>query len=168
MIRAFNGKAPRIANSAWVSETAYVVGDVEIDQNSSVWPGAVLRGDCAIIKIGKNTQIEDNSVLHSGTPLIIGSGVHIGHGAIIHCCRIGDTVLVGNNATILDDAEVGDCCVIGANSLVSQGMKIPSYSFVVGVPARIRGKVTAEHLARIENGVNFYLKLTEEYRSQGL
>lgn len=159
MIRPFNGKMPRIAESAFVSEAAYIIGDVELGENSSVWPGAVLRGDYAPIKVGKNTQIEDNSVVHSGTTLLIGDNVHIGHGAVIHCTRIGNNVLIGNNATLLDDAEIGDCCIIGANSLVTQSMKIPPYSFVVGVPARIRGKVSPEQLARLEKGVSLYLKL---------
>lgn len=168
MIRPFNGKIPRIAQSAFVSETAYIIGDVEIGENSSVWPGAVLRGDFAPIKIGENTQIEDNSVVHAGETLLIGDNVHIGHGAVIHCTRIGNKVLIGNNATLLDDVEIDDCCIIGANSLVTEGMKIPPHSFVVGVPAQIRGEVSPEQLARLERGVNIYLKLTEEYKKQGL
>ena len=168
MIKPFNGKMPRIAPSAYVSEAACIIGDVEIGENSSVWPGAVIRGDFASIKIGRNTQIEDNSIVHTGTPLTIGDGVHIGHGAVIHCSRIGNKVLIGNNATILDDAEIGDCCIIGANSLVSEGMKIPSRSFAVGVPAEVKKEISTEQLARLEKGVSLYLELTREYKEQGL
>jgi carbonic anhydrase/acetyltransferase-like protein (isoleucine patch superfamily) len=168
MIKSFNGKTPRIAESAFVSETAYLVGDVEIGEDSSVWPGAVLRGDFAPIKVGRETQIEDNCIVHSGVPLLIGDRVHIGHGAVIHCARIGSHVLIGNNATLLDDVEVGDNCIIGANSLVPQGMKIPEGSLVMGVPAEIKGKVSSRQLAKLEKGINEYLWLTREYKRQGL
>jgi len=167
MIKSFCGKMPQIAQSAFVSETAYVIGDVEIGENSSVWPGAVIRGDFARITIGQNTQIEDNSVLHTGTPMIIGDNVHIGHSVVVHCHRIGNNVLIGNNATILDNAEVGDFCIISAGAVVSQGMKIPDRSFVAGVPAKVKGEVTAEQIARIETGVDTYVKLAQQYKEQG-
>ena len=168
MIRAFDGKTPKVATSAFISEAAYVVGEVEMGGNSSVWPGAVIRGDFAPIKIGNNTQIEDNCVLHSGKPLIIGDNVHIGHGVIIHCSRVGNNVLIGNNATLLDEAEIGNSCLIGANSLVSERMKIPDGSFVVGVPAEVKGKVSPELLAKIELGVREYVWLAQKYKEQGL
>lgn len=141
MIRAFDGKQPRIADSAFVSERAYVVGDVEIGERSGVWPGAVIRGDFASIRIGKECQIEDNCVVHSGTPVEIGDNVIVGHSAVVHCARIGHNVLVGNNATLLDCAEIGDNCIIGANSLVATGQKIPPNSLVIGVPGTVRNKV---------------------------
>jgi len=168
MIKGFGHKTPKVAESAFVSEAAYVIGDVEIGENSSVWPGTVIRGDFARIVIGKNTQIEDNCVVHTGKPMIIGDNVHIGHGVVVHCHRIGNNVLVGNNATLLDDAEVGDFCIISAHTLVSQGMKIPDRSFVAGVPAEVKGEVTAEQIARIEMGVLIYVKLAREYKEQGL
>ena len=108
MIRDFNGKSPKIAPSAFVSETAYIIGDVEIGENSNIWPGAVIRADFGKTTIGHNTLIEDNCVVHSGTDVTIGNGVIIGHGAVIHCRRIGNNVLVGNNASILDGAEIGN------------------------------------------------------------
>ena len=168
MIRSFRGKTPRIAETAFVSEAAYIVGDVEIGDRSSIWPGAVLRSDVAAIKIGENSQIEDNCVVHTGTPMTIGDNVHIGHSAVIHCSRIGNSVLVGNNTTILDQAEIGDFCVIGANSLISRGMKIPDNSFVVGSPAEIKGPSTEGQLAGLERSIQIYLELTEEYKNQGL
>lgn len=168
MVRTFSNKTPKIAPTAFVSEAAYVIGDVEIGENSSVWPGAVIRGDIASIKIGDNTQVEDNCVVHTGKPLVIGDNVHIGHGAVIHCSKIGNTVLIGNNATILDGAEIGDSCLIAANSLVREGMRIPNDSFIAGMPAEVKGKITPAQLARIEGGVKYYLRLSQEYKQQGL
>jgi carbonic anhydrase/acetyltransferase-like protein (isoleucine patch superfamily) len=168
MIRAFGGRAPRIASTAFVSEAAHVVGDVEIGENSSVWPGAIIRGDFTSIKIGNNTQIEDNCVVHGGSPVVIGDNVHIGHGAVIHCSRIGANVLIGSNATLLDEAEIGDRCVVAANCVVSQGMKIPDGSFVAGVPAVVKGKATPSQVALIKEGVKAYVRLGLEYEQEGL
>jgi carbonic anhydrase/acetyltransferase-like protein (isoleucine patch superfamily) len=94
--------------------------------------------------------------------------VHIGHSAVVHCSKVGNNTLIGNNATILDGAEIGDFCIIGANSLVGEGMKIPDTSFVVGVPAGIKGEISAAQIARIEMGINSYLKLTQKYKGQAL
>jgi carbonic anhydrase/acetyltransferase-like protein (isoleucine patch superfamily) len=174
MIRSLGKKIPRISPSAFVSEAAYVVGDVEIGEASSVWPGAVIRGDFGSIRIGGNTVIEDNCVIHSGTPsaplgnVSIGNQVIIGHGAVLNCRRIGNQVLVGMNATVLHEAEIGNECVIGAGSLISQGMKIPDHSFVVGVPAKVKGKVTPEQLWWVNEGYKQYLVLAEEYRKENL
>lgn len=168
MLRAFSNKTPKIAPTAFISEAAYVIGDVEIGENSSIWPGAVIRGDVASIRIGNNTQIEDNCVVHTGEPMVIGDNVHIGHGVIIHCSKIGNTVLIGNNATILDGAEIGDFCLIAANSLVKERMKIPNDSFVTGMPAVVKKKITPAQIARIEYGVKYYVSLSREYKKQGL
>ena len=174
MIRRLGEKIPRIAESAFVSEAAYVVGDVEIGEGSSVWPGAVIRGDFGSIKIGHDTIVEDNCVIHSGTPsalignVSIGNQVIIGHGAVLNCRRIGNQVLVGMNATILHDVEIGNNCIIGAGSLVSQGMKILDDSFVVGVPGKVKGKVTPEQLWWINEGYKQYLELMKEYKKANL
>ena len=168
MIRSFQGKTPRIAESAFVSEAAYVVGDVEIGENSSIWPGAVIRADFASVRVGDNTQIEDNCVVHSGIPLVIGDNVHIGHGAVVHCARIGNNVLIGNNATLLDNAEVGNLCVIGANALVSPGMVIPDRSLVLGIPAEVKGEPTDKQMAWVNDGVPAYVKLAQIYKDEGL
>ena len=168
MIRSFNGKAPRIADSAFVSETAYVIGDVEIGENSSVWPGAVIRSDFASIKIGCNNLIEDNSVLHTGTPMEIGDNVVIGHGVVMHGKKIGNNTLIGNNATILGEAEIGSFCIIGAGCLVSQGMKIPDRSFVAGVPGEIKGEASPQQLWWVQEGPQAYIELARQYKEQGL
>jgi len=176
MIRSLGGKTPKIAESAFVSEAAYIIGDVEIGEDSSVWPGAVIRGDFGSIKIGKNTAIEDNCVIHAGTPstpsyredVTIGDNVHIGHGAVVNCRRIGSNVLIGMNSTILHDAEIGDFCIIGAGCLVSQGMKIPDKSFVAGVPGKIKGEASPEQLWWVEEGPQIYVELVKRYKEQGL
>jgi carbonic anhydrase/acetyltransferase-like protein (isoleucine patch superfamily) len=174
MIREFNGKTPRIAESAFISETAYVVGDVEIGEDSNVFPGAVIRGDFGCITIGRNTSIEDNCVIHSGTPyspmgdVSIGDGVLFGHGATMNGRKIGSNVLIGMNATILHDVEIGNFCIIGAGCLVMEGMKIPDHSLVVGSPGKIKGQPTKQQLSRIQEGSKQYSELARRYKRQGL
>ena len=168
MIRTFNGKTPRIHETAFISEAAYIAGDVEIGEYSSVWPGTVIRGDHAPIVIGKNTQIEDNCTVHTGTPMHIGDNVHIGHNVVVHCSRIGDTTLIGNHATLSEYAEIGDCCVVGAGALVTPGMQVPDRTFVVGVPAKIKGEVSDERIDITRQSVDIYVKMSKEYKDQGL
>ena len=173
MIRSLNGKTPKIAESAFISEAAYIVGDVEIGENSSVWPGAVIRGDFGKIKIGQNSAIEDNCVIHSGSPsglgdIVIGDNVHIGHGAVLNCHKVGNSTLLGMNCTILHDVEIGEFCVIAAGCLVTQGMKIPDRSFIVGVPGKIKGEVLPKQLWWVEYGSEIYARLAKQYKEQGL
>ena len=174
MIKSVSGKTPKIAKSAWVSEAAYVVGDVEIGENSSVWPGTVIRGDINSIKIGKNTTIEDNCVIHSGSPFnphadaLIGDSVLIGHGAVVNCCKIGSNVLIGMNATLLHDTEIGNFCIIAAGCVVMQGMKIPDRSFVAGVPGEIQGEASSQQLLWTQRGPQTYGELAKQYKEQGL
>ena len=175
MIRSFNGKTPKIADSAFISEAAYVVGDVEIGENSSVWPGAVIRGDMGKIIIGKNTVIEDNCVIHSGSPIqppisdvTIGDNVIIGHGAVSNGRRIGDNVIVGMKSTILHDAEIGDYSIIAAGCIVKEKMKIPERSFVVGVPAKIKSKISDEQLWWSQNSPQIYVDWAKQYKREGL
>lgn len=166
MIESFDGKTPRVAESAFVHPSAHVIGDVEIGDCSIVLPGAVVRGDVGSIRIGKHALIEDNCVLHVGilgdskrgirTPLDIGEGVIIGHGAVIHGRRIGNRVLIGMNAAILQSVEIGDWCVIAAGAVVPEGMSIPSKSFVAGVPAKIKGELKKEHLLLVEGNEELF------------
>ena len=173
MIKTFNGKTPKIAKSALVSEAACIIGDVEIGEDSSVWPGAVIRADFGKITIGSKTAIEDNCVIHSGSPhsdtkdIAIGDEVHVGHGAVINGYKIGNNVLIGMNATILHDAEIGNACIIGANCLVGEGMKIPDDSFVVGVPGKIKGKVSSDQSFWVEDASKSYAKVVKLYKEQG-
>jgi carbonic anhydrase/acetyltransferase-like protein (isoleucine patch superfamily) len=174
MVRAVKGKTPRIDPSAFVSEGAYVVGDVVIGEKSSIWPGAVLRGDLGRITIGAETAVEDGCVIHSGSPdgsigdVEIGKQVVVGHGAVLHGRRIGDNVLIGINAIILHNAEIGNACIIAAGTLVEPGVKIPDHSFVLGSPCKIKGKPTEKQLWWAFEGYKDYCKLARQYREEGL
>lgn len=174
MIRTVNGKTPKIGKSTWVSEAAYVIGNVEIGENSGVWPGAVVRGDLASIEIGNYVTIQDNCVIHSGSPFvppgdaIIGDKVHIGHGAVVNCIKIGNNVLIGMNATVLHEVEIGDFCIIAAGCVVTRGMIIPDRSFVAGVPAEIMGAPTPLQLKWTQFGPQTYAELARRYKKQGL
>ncbi|MFC2011613.1 gamma carbonic anhydrase family protein [Chloroflexota bacterium] len=175
MIRSFNGNTPKIADSAFVSEAAYIIGDVEIGENSSVWPGAVIRGDLGKITIGRNVVIEDNCVIHAGTPAIppncdvtIGDNVVMGHGAVSNGKKIGNNVLISMMSTILHDAEIGDYSIIAAGCIVKEKMVIPEKSFVVGVPATIKGKISEEQYWWSENSPKIYADLARQYKEQGL
>ena len=161
MIKSFNGKTPIIAESAFISETAYIIGDVEIGEYSGIWPGAVVRADFASIKIGSNSDVEENSVLHTSYPMEIGDNVIIGHGVVMHGLKIGDNTIIGINATILEEAEIGDYCIVAAGSVVTEKMKIPSRSFVTGVPARVKREITEQQMARLDEHNRYY---TKEYR----
>jgi len=152
MIETFDGITPRIAASAFVHPLALVRGDAHIGELSIVHAGAVINADLAAIRIGDRVMIEDNCVIHAGgyedwrrglrTPLTIGDDVILGHGAVVHGTRIGERTMVGMNATVLQDVEIGDYCVIAAGAVVPEGEKIPPRSFVAGVPAKIRGKLS--------------------------
>ena len=175
MIRSFNGKTPKIADSAFVSEAAYVIGDVEIGENSSVWPGAVVRGDMGKITIGKNVTIEDNCVIHSGSPILppindvtIGDFVIFGHGAISNGHKIGNHVVVSMGSTILHDAEIGDCSIIAAGCVVTEKMKIPEKSFVVGIPGEIKGEVADYQSYWLEESPRIYAEIAQLYKREGL
>ncbi|MFB0558943.1 MAG: gamma carbonic anhydrase family protein [Dehalococcoidales bacterium] len=158
MIRSFNGKTPKIARSVFVSQTACVIGDVEIGENCGIWPGAVIRADFASIKIGRNTDIEDNSVLHVKTPMEIGENVVIGHAVTVHCSKVGNNTLIGSGAILLNEVEIGDNSVIAAGSVVTGGTKILGGSFVAGVPAEVKGKVNAQQGTLVDEHYRYYTK----------
>ena len=168
MIRSFKGVTPTIAPSAYVNEIAYVVGDVHIGEGSSVWPGTVVRGDVGPIRIGKNVNIQDNSVVHVDNELDIGDGVTIGHCCVVHCRKIGNYVLIGNNATVLEDVEIGEYSVIGANAVVRGGMKVPPHSVVMGVPAEIKGTVNEAQRQMIERVWRNYAARAQAYKAEGM
>ncbi len=175
MIRSFDGKTPKIAKSAFVSEAAYVIGDVEIGENSCVWPGAVIRGDLGKITIGNNVVIEDNCVIHAGTPALpptadvsIGNNVVFGHGAISNGRKIGNNVLVSIGAIILHDVEIGDGSIIAAGCVVKEKAIIPEKSFVVGVPGIIKGKVGDDMAYWTTQSPRIYQELAEKYKKEGL
>jgi len=168
MIKTFRNITPTIPASAFVAESALVMGQVTLGEDCGVWPGAVIRGDFAHIHIGAGTIIEDNVVVHTGQEMHIGENVIVGHGAVIHCRSIGNNSLIANNATVLDDAEVGSFCIIGAGAVVSPGMVIPDRSLVFGVPAKIAGEVKPKQMARLQKGNASYLSMFEQYRKDGI
>ena len=148
-VRSFEDKVPRLVPTAWVSEAAYVVGDVEIGADSSVWPGAVVRGDFGSIRIGENTVIEDNCVVHCAGEMVIGDHNIIGHAVTVHCAVLGWRCLVGNGSMLLDDSRIGDLCIVTAGSLVPPRTVVPDRSLVVGSPARIE-PLAEGHLRALE------------------
>jgi carbonic anhydrase/acetyltransferase-like protein (isoleucine patch superfamily) len=169
MIRELGEKKPKIADSAFVSEAAYVVGDVEIGENSSIWPGAVLRADRFRIRIGSNCNIQDNCVIHAGfSDLNIENNVTIGHGSMIHCARIGSNVFIGMHTVLNNQSEIEDFCMIGAYSMVKDNFKVPTRSLAVGIPARIVRALNDQELERILSGSNFYVELAKEFKKYGL
>ena len=165
MIRPFKEKRPVIASNAYVDETAVIIGDVVIKEECSIWPGAVIRGDLGQITIGKQSIVEDNCVIHSGSPgsrtedVTIGERVIIGHGAVLNCKSIGSQVLVGMNATLLHKAVIGSFCIIGAATLVGEGNVIPDYSLVLGVPGRIKGRPSEKQLWWVNHAFEDYKSL---------
>ena len=142
----FLRKKPKLGKGVYLAKTAIVIGDVTLGAHSSVWYGAVLRGDINRIVVGHHTNIQDNAVLHLADefPCIVGNWVTVGHGAIVHACTVGDETLVGMGAVILDGAVIGKQSIIGAKALVTQGTKIPAGSMVLGAPARVVRKLTPE------------------------
>lgn len=148
----FLRKTPKLGRSVYLAKTAAVLGDVTLGAQSSVWYGAVLRGDINRIVVGHHSNIQDNAVLHLADdfPCLIGNWVTIGHGAIVHACKIGDEVLVGMGAVILDGAVIGRQTLIGAKALVTQGTKIPPGSLVLGAPAKVVRKLTPQERAGLK------------------
>jgi len=175
MIRSFEGKTPRVADTAFVSEAAYVVEDVEIGEHSCVWPGAVIRGDLGKITIGKNTIIEDNCVIHSGSPSLppvqdvtIGDNVLFGHGAVSNGRKLGNNILIGMNATILHDVEIGDYTVVAAGTVIKETTRIPDRSFVAGVPGEVKGPIGPQHDYWFTQSPRIYRDLADRFKREGL
>ena len=146
MIKEFEGIMPEIDESVFVAESADIIGDVKIGKNSSVWYNTVLRGDEHAIRIGKNTNIQDGTVVHVGLDVdtVIGDNVTVGHNALVHGCKIGNNSLVGMGAIVLNGAEIGEFCMIGAGALVTQNKKFPDGMLIIGSPAKAVRELTEE------------------------
>ena len=134
-----DGKAPQLGEGAWVADSAQVIGPVELGPNCSVWFGVVIRGDNDLIRLGRNTNVQDQAMLHSdaGVPLLIGDNVTIGHQAMLHGCTIGDGSLIGIQAVVLNGAKIGRGCIVGAGSVVTEGKEFPDHSLIIGSPAKV-------------------------------
>jgi len=171
MITAFAGRAPRLDPTAFVVSSATVIGDVVIGPESSVWFGAVVRGDIEAIRIGARTNVQDHATLHVvggrfGTTL--GDGITVGHNAVVHGCTIGDGTLVGMGAIVLDGAKVGTECLIGAGALVPPGARIPPRSLVLGSPGKVVRPLSDAELERIRSSASNYVAYAAQYRAEGV
>ena len=153
------------AEGVFVADTARVVGDVKIGKNCSIWYGAVIRGDEAPIQIGRNTNVQDNCVIHAdkGFDVEIGADVTIGHGSIVHGCRIGAGSLIGMGAIILNGAVIGKDCLIGAGALVTGRSNIPDKSLVIGSPARVKRSLTEDEIREQHKNIEMYVQLAKDY-----
>jgi len=167
VIRGLDGLAPRIHPTAFVSEFAYVIGDVEIGEGSSIWPGTVVRADAGRITIGRYTCVQDNSVVHGDADVVIGDRVVIGHRVLCHARAVGDGVLIGSGATVNDGAEIGEGSLVESGAMVVEKMVIPPRSLVVGLPARVRGTVSERHSERIRSAWETSVHKSERYKRQG-
>ncbi len=169
MIRPFNGNAPKIHPTAWVSEAAYVVGDVEIGEQCTIFPGAVLRGDRGKIIIGDRTNVQDNAVVHANGDITIGTDNTLGHAVTFHGRKLGDHCLVGNNSTVSEGVEIGDFCVVAAGGAVAPYAIIPDDSFAAGVPTEVLWQTEPARRAQMEeSGGAYYARLAEAYQAAGL
>ncbi len=165
MIRTFEKNRPKIHADAFVHDSAEVIGEVTLKSRASVWPLCVLRGDLEKIVVGSGSNIQDHTLIHThaGCPTIIGRGVTVGHGVILHGCRIGDRVLVGMGAIVME-TDIGSGTLIGAGALVTAGLKVPPNSLVLGSPARVVRKVTPRERAKIRKGMKDYQAYIKRYR----
>jgi gamma-carbonic anhydrase len=189
MIRAYRGIVPRIAASCYIDPSAQVIGEVEIGERSSVWCNVTIRGDVNYIRIGEETSIQDNSVIHvehdvarvhgesysapashggpaSGYPTQIGNRVTVGHSVTLHGCTIEDECLIGIGAIVLNGVRVGKGSVIAAGALVPEGMEVPPGSLVMGVPGKIRRQVTPEEQQRFRDNAQNYVRYRQLYREE--
>jgi carbonic anhydrase/acetyltransferase-like protein (isoleucine patch superfamily) len=168
MIRAHRGVLPRIAASAYIDSSAQVIGDVEIGERSSIWPGAVLRGDVHPIRIGEESSIQDNCVVHvdEGEPTTIGNRVTVGHSVVLHGCTVEDDSLIGIGAIVLNGARIGRGSVVGAGSLIPEGTEIPPESLVLGVPGKVRRPVSEEERARFQANCAHYVGYGQAFKEE--
>ena len=158
-VYSLDGVAPRVAASAWIADSAQVIGNVELGEDVGIWFGAVLRGDNEELRIGRGSNIQDVSVLHTdhGMPLTIGEDVTVGHHAMLHGCTIGDGSLIGIGAIVLNGAKIGKGCLVGAGALVTEGKEFADGSMIIGSPAKAVRQVTAEQLKGMRQGAAGYV-----------
>jgi carbonic anhydrase/acetyltransferase-like protein (isoleucine patch superfamily) len=165
MIISYNGKSPVLGKNVYVAPSALVIGDVVIDDEASVWFGAVIRADRDRITIGARTNVQDNCTLHvdTGSPLIIGSDVTIGHNAVIHGCTVEDQVLIGINAVVLNHAVIGRGSVVGAGAVIGETMTVGPFELAAGVPAKIKKSYDAQRAVHNVREAAIYVQLARDY-----
>ncbi|MFX1486081.1 MAG: gamma carbonic anhydrase family protein [Promethearchaeota archaeon] len=166
VLRSFKGVFPQIHPTAYIDKTAVVIGNVEVGDSSSVWPSAVIRGDISRISIGKGSSIQDNVSIHTDMKYCveIGDYVIVGHNCVIHGSKIGNYVVVGMGAILMNGVEVGSESVIGAGSVVTEGNKIPERSLVIGIPGKVVKKVDDATVGRIKRGSEIYVDLARHHK----
>jgi len=166
-VYSLDGITPDLADDVWIAPNAQVLGRVEMAEGSSVWFGAVIRGDNDLIKIGARSNIQDNSVLHTdpGMPLTIGEGVIVGHQVMLHGCMIGDNSLIGIGATVLNGAKIGKNCIIGAHALITEDKEIPDGSMVVGAPGKVIKTISEAHIEMLKMNAHVYVENAKRFAS---
>jgi gamma-carbonic anhydrase len=171
IVRAYEGKQPRLGARVFIAENAAVIGDVDLGDDCSIWYSSVVRGDVNSIRIGARTNIQDNCTLHvtlKTHPVNIAEEVTIGHGVVAHGCTIERRALIGMGSRVLDGAVVGELALVGAGALVPEGMHVPPRTLVVGVPARVKRPLTSEEIVRLEQSWKNYVGYKEKYlREEG-
>ena len=162
-----DGVVPQIAESAWVADSAQVMGDVVLGDEVGIWFGVVARGDTATITVGARTNIQDMTVLHAdvGMPLTIGSGVTVGHHATLHGCTVGDDSLIGIGAIVLNGAKIGKGCLVGAGALVTEGKEFPDGSMILGSPARVALQLTPQQLQSLRTSADHYVANARRFQA---
>lgn len=165
MLIPFNGVEPKIDESVFVAPGAYLIGDVRVGKESTIWFNAVMRADEGPITVGEKCSIQDNTTIHlyEGCPVIIEDGVTVGHNVILHGCKIGSRSIVGMGSTILDNAEIGEECIIGANTLITSGKKIPPRSLVMGSPGKVVRELNDEDLRLIQLSIDVYVQKGKDF-----
>lgn len=165
MIYAFNDKAPQLAQASWVAPSATVIGDVLLEDEASVWWGAVLRAEAERIHIGAGSNVQDNAVLHvdPGFPLTLGRDVTVGHLAMLHGCTVGDGSLIGIGATVLNGAVIGRDCLIGAHAFIAEGKVVPDRSLVLGAPGKVVRTLSDEDVERLRAPALIYQERWKAY-----
>ena len=171
MIAAFGARVPRVSPDAYVVDSAVVVGDVTIGADASLWFHAVVRGDVERVRIGARTNVQDNATIHvtkDRWPAILGTGVTVGHNAVVHGCTIGDHCLIGIGAIVLDGAVLERECLVGAGAVVTPGTQVPAGSLVLGQPARVVRALSADEIAGLHRSADGYVERLTLYRAAGV
>jgi len=167
MLRSFNDKEPKLGPNVFIADTALVIGEVEVGEDSSVWFGSIVRGDVNYIRIGARTNIQDASVIHVSSkthPTILKDEITVGHRVTLHGCHVESRCLIGIGAILLDGVHVGNNSLVGAGSLLTPGTIIPPRSMVMGAPARVKRELTEDELAYLDRSWRNYVELKEHYR----
>ena len=167
-IHRLGEERPRLAATAWVADSAQVIGHVELADDASIWFGAVLRGDNEPIVIGRGSNVQECTVMHAdeGYPLIVGDNVTVGHQAMLHGCTIGDGSLIGIQSIVLNGARIGRHCLVGAGSLVTEGKTFPDGVLIVGRPAKVVRELTAVQIEGLRESAAHYVRLAARYRAE--